>query len=110
MTNVLAATRRATLKLIDLCVCVVAAMAAGVAKLQWWFSPENLPRSFRVWNSFGVVPVPFHYYHPVFDPDALPESVWTRERPLPGIDLQIGQQLELLSQFRYVDELRKFPL
>ena len=98
------------LKLIDICLSVCAAVAARVSKLQWRFGPQNLPRSFRAWNACGVLPVPFHYYHPAFDPDALPQSVWTRESSLPGIDLRVDQQLALMSQFRCQDELRQFPL
>jgi predicted O-methyltransferase YrrM len=94
----------------DFCFSMVAAFAAGVAKLQWRAGPEWLPRSFRAWNAAGVVPVPLHFYHPAFDPDALPESVWTRESQLLGIDLQTKKQLQLLSQFRYADELQRFPL
>jgi hypothetical protein len=111
MANLLAATRTATLKVIDLCASVLAALAACLAKLQWQCGgPENLPLSFRVWNALGVLPVPFHYYHPAFDPEKLPESLWTNESSLRGVDLNLAPQLELLSQFRYADELRKFPL
>ncbi len=110
MTAISVATRRPILKLIDLCFSALAAVAAAVAKLQWRFGPEKLPRSFRAWNARGMLPVPYHYYQPVFDPDALPKSTWTRESALSGIDLRIDQQLALISQFRYQDELREFPL
>ncbi len=103
--------RRSTLKVIDVCVWVFAALSALVAKLQWRCGgPQNLPHSFRAWNALGVLPVPFHYYHPAFDPETLPESVWTRESSLPGVDLRVDAQLDLLRQFRYCDELREFPL
>ena len=101
---------RLTLKLIDLCGSMLAPLAAGVARLQWRWGPQNLPRSFRAWNARGVLPVPFHYYHPVFDPEALPPSVWTRESSLAAVDLRVEQQLQLVDQFRYCDELRRFPL
>jgi hypothetical protein len=101
---------RLTLKLIDLCGSMLAPLAAGLARLQWRWGPQNLPRSFRAWNARGVLPVPFHYYHPAFDAEALPPSVWTRESSLAGIDLRLEQQLQLLDQFRYCDELRRFPL
>jgi predicted O-methyltransferase YrrM len=110
ITAILIPVRRATLKIVDFCFYILAAAAAGLAKLQWRVGPENLPRSFRAWNACGVLPVPCHYYQPVFDPDALPKSVWTRESSLPGIDLRINRQLDLISQFRYEDELREFPL
>lgn len=98
------------LKLIDLCGAVLAPAAARIAKLQWRWGAANLPRSFRAWSSRGVLPLPFHYYFPVFDPDALPSSTWSRESRLPGIDLQPQRQLQLLEKFNYSEELRLFPL
>jgi predicted O-methyltransferase YrrM len=98
------------LKLLDLCGSALAPLAAGLAKLQWRWGPESLPRSFRAWNTRGVLPVPFHYYHPAFDATALPPSTWSRESALPGIDFRIEQQLALLDRFRYAEELRQFPL
>jgi hypothetical protein len=100
-----------TMKVVDIFIWFFAVVAASVAKLQWRCGgPQNLPLSFRAWNASGVLPVPFHYYHPAFDPERLPESVWTRETAMPGIDLRVGAQLNLLRQFRYADELRRLPL
>jgi Methyltransferase domain len=105
------AVRRSALKVIDLSVWLFAALSALVAKVQWRCGgPQNLPHSFRAWNALGVLPVPFHYYHPAFDPEMLPDSVWARESPLPGLDLRVDAQLNLLRQFGYCDELRGFPL
>ncbi|MGZ4811352.1 MAG: class I SAM-dependent methyltransferase [Terriglobales bacterium] len=98
------------LKLIDLCGAVLAPAAARIARLQWRWGAENMPRSFRAWNSRGVLPLPFHYYYPVFDADELPPSTWTRESLLPGIALQPERQLRLLEELRYADEVRQFPL
>jgi len=101
---------RLTLKLFDLCGSMLAPLAAGLARLQWRWGPQNQPRSFRAWNARGVLPLPFHYYFPTFDAEALPPSVWTRESSLAGIDLRLERQLQLLDQFRYCEELRRFPL
>jgi hypothetical protein len=111
MRNIVGAARESALKLIDLCLSVLAIMGAAVAKLQWRCGgPQTVPRSFRAWNALGVLPVPFHYYHPAFDPKMLPESVWTRQSSLPGVDMKVDSQLDLLSKLRYTDELREFPL
>ena len=109
-TNFRKLAPRSLLNVADVCLSVLAALAASIAKLQWRGGPEKLPRSFRAWNERGMLPIPFHYYHPVFDPEVLPKSVWTRQSSLPGIDLQVDRQLELISKFRYEDELREFPL
>lgn len=110
MKTSLGATRRVALRVVDFCGSILAIPAAILARLLWRCGgPEKLPYSFRTWNALGVLPVPFHYYHPVFDAKTLPASVWT-ERTLPGIDLRLGSQMNLLSQFRFGEELRKFPL
>jgi hypothetical protein len=109
--SVFTVVRRSIPKLADLGFWVLAALSATVARFQWRCGgPQNLPLSFRAWNALGVLPVPFHYYHPAFDPRKLPGSVWTRESSLPGLDLRVEAQLRLLRQFRYEDELREFPL
>lgn len=99
------------LKSIDLCASVPAAVAASVARFQWKCGgPPNLPLSFRMWNAQGVLPIPFQYYHPAFDAETLPSSLWTRESSLSGIDLRVQTQLTLLGKFRYSEELLKLPL
>jgi Methyltransferase domain len=110
LAKLLAKIRALVLLISDISIYALAVVAAAIAKLQWTFGPRNLPLSFRVWNSFGIAPVPFHYYHPAFNPDALPETVWASESALPGVDLRIDCQLELMEQFHYVDEIKEFPL
>jgi len=46
----------------------------------------------------GFLPVPLHYYQPIFDAEAIPESVWERKHDLPGIDFNERGQLELLRE------------
>ncbi len=101
---------RLTLKFFDLCGSMLAPLAAGLARLQWRWGPQNLPRSFRAWNARGVLPVPYHFYSPVFDATSLPTSTWSRESALPGVDLRAEHQLALLERFCYSEELRQFPV
>jgi predicted O-methyltransferase YrrM len=46
----------------------------------------------------GVLPVPLHYYQPVFDPATVPARVWERRHDLPGIDYREDAQLALLRE------------
>lgn len=46
----------------------------------------------------GVLPVPLHYYQPVFDPESIPAAVWERRSDLPGIDFDPDGQLALLER------------
>jgi predicted O-methyltransferase YrrM len=51
-----------------------------------------------------------HYYQPLVNPKRHLLQPLSRDRPLPGIDMNISEQLHLLSQFRYNDELLAFPI
>jgi predicted O-methyltransferase YrrM len=52
----------------------------------------------------GVLPVRRHYYEPFFSARELRQPL-SDERHLPGIDWNVDEQLALLEQLRYADEL-----
>jgi predicted O-methyltransferase YrrM len=58
--------------------------------------PSLAPRTGRVWEAAGVLPVPYHFYQPVLRPSAVPE--WGVEDPLVGVDIRADAQLRLLAQ------------
>ena len=57
----------------------------------------------------GVFPIRRHYYEPLFDTEPLRAGL-SAERGLPGIDLNVPEQLGLLSEFNYAAELTSVPL
>jgi predicted O-methyltransferase YrrM len=57
----------------------------------------------------GVFPVIDHYYEPMFNPKYLRYSL-KEDRPLPGIQLNVAEQLDILSKFHFNNELMSFPL
>lgn len=63
-----------------------------------------------IFMSTGMLPVIDHYYQPLINPKKHLTKSLRDDRQLPGIDLNIDEQLALLSQFNYNDELEKFPL
>lgn len=64
----------------------------------------------QIFNQIGVLPVIDHYYQPLINPRKhLVRSLRT-DRNLPGIDLNVDEQLALLSKFDYSVELTNFPL
>src|SRR4051794_35998509 len=75
---------------------LLAGLARVVAPLAGLLARYEVPP--RAFIKHGVVPVPLHYYQPVFDPATIPEPVWTRRHDLPGIDFRDDAQLELLRQ------------
>lgn len=69
----------------------------------------NLPITKRILFAIGVYPIRDHYYEPLFNPKHLKKPL-SQDRNLPGIDLNINAQLEILSGFHYNEELLKFPM
>jgi hypothetical protein len=46
----------------------------------------------------GVLPVPVHFYQPVFDPDSIPAAVWERRSQMPGVAFDPDAQLAFLDR------------
>jgi len=46
----------------------------------------------------GFLPIPIHFYQPIFDHREVPASVWERQHDLPGIDFREHDQLTLLAR------------
>ncbi|QWV95063.1 class I SAM-dependent methyltransferase [Geomonas oryzisoli] len=69
---------------------------------------ERLPLTRRILLQVGVFPISRHYYEPQFDHRAMRRPL-DAERPLPGIDWNEAEQIELLGRFHYADELLQFP-
>ena len=65
---------------------------------------QRLPLSKKVLLQRGVFPITNHYYEPLFDTEHLTEKL-SKERTLPGIDLNVDEQLSLLDSFKSENEL-----
>jgi predicted O-methyltransferase YrrM len=70
---------------------------------------ERLPRILRVFRRIGIYPIRDHYYEPWFEPATLRYPL-QQDRNLPGVDMNVGKQLDLLKSFDYNDELVSFPV
>lgn len=59
----------------------------------------------------GVHLTPVDFYWPTPNTAALPESLWTTESELPGVDMNEAEQLRLLGEVfpRYREEYERFP-
>ncbi len=64
----------------------------------------------KIFMKLGVLPVPDNYYSPLINPLKYLKNSLSKERNLPGINLNIDSQLEVLKKFNYKEELSKFPL
>lgn len=58
--------------------------------------PSLSPRTGRVWEAAGVLPVPYHFYQPILRSSEVAE--WGAEDPLVGVDIHADTQLRLLAQ------------
>ncbi len=62
----------------------------------------------KVFLKTGIYPIMDHYYEPLFNPAHLSKSL-REDRVLPGLDFNTKQQLNMLKNFNYNDELIQFP-
>ena len=71
---------------------------------------SQMPVSEKIFMSIGVLPIRDHYYQPLINPRKHLQKPLDAPRVLPGIKWNIEEQLALVNQFHYQDELRKFPM
>ena len=69
---------------------------------------NRLPLSKRALKTIGVLPVIHHYYEPVVYAADLVRPL-SEERDIPGLDLNIQGQLDLLAQFKFNEDLAGLP-
>jgi predicted O-methyltransferase YrrM len=94
--------------------------------LDWFISPLTLLSAALLWTirragiekmrvsrylfrKIGVFPIRDHYYEPLFNPKYLTKPL-SDIRSFPWLDLNIREQLSILGNFQYVDELIRLPL
>jgi Methyltransferase domain len=68
----------------------------------------NMPVSKWIFKKVGVFPITNHYYEPLFDDRHLKHPL-DRDRDLPGINWNDGEQLNLLEKFQFQTELADIP-
>lgn len=68
-----------------------------------------LPMCCKAFDLAGIFPIKNHYYEPFISPQLLTEHL-KQPRPLPALDWNEQEQLELLQNFKYRDELREMPI
>lgn len=71
--------------------------------------PARLPSSRETLRRMGIFPIRDHYYQPLFN-DAHLTKPLSDVRRLPGIDWRHGDQVALLGQLQFADELRALNL
>jgi hypothetical protein len=69
-----------------------------------------MPVTEKIFMSVGVLPIRDQYYQPLVNPRKHLQKPLDAPRVLPGIQWNVEEQLALLQQFHYQDELRAIPL
>jgi len=92
------------LPILDFLVTPLVFVAALILRFVRRVGVNNMNLSLRILDFVGILPVRDHYYEPLTNPKNLRHSL-RDDRELPGIDMNIPGQLELLSSFCYSDEL-----
>jgi hypothetical protein len=66
---------------------------------------------FRLWERHGFHVTPVHFYQPIPDTQALPETLWNRPSELVGIEMNDAVQLDLLRNHfpKFRGEYDQFP-
>jgi len=98
---------KAMLPVCDLAIAPLLFPAAVLMRIMRRAGAERLPICRKVLSVAGVFPVANHYYEPLIDFSQLLHPL-DQPRNLPGIDLNTAEQLNLLKQFQFSEELRPF--
>lgn len=64
----------------------------------------------KIFSKVGILPVPDHYYQPLVNPKKHLKKSLRDDRTLPGLDLNVQEQLDILAKFDYSLELLNFPI
>lgn len=83
-------------------------LAAAWFRIAKYWGLKNMPATNSLLLRLGVLPVVDHYYEPLFDYRRLPKGN-RNETELTGLDLNVVDQLALLSNFTFQEELQKIP-
>jgi hypothetical protein len=64
----------------------------------------------RIFMKLGLLPILDHYYQPMINPKKHLTKSLREDRKLTGIDFNENEQLQILSNFNYNEELLKLPI
>ncbi len=93
----------------DICLVPFVYLSAWLLRTIRKAGIQNLPFCKNVLLGVGVFPITNHYYEPQFDMRNIKHS-FSDERKLSGIDWNIKEQLQLLDQFIFSQELKDVPI
>ncbi|OGP87973.1 MAG: hypothetical protein A2156_01720 [Deltaproteobacteria bacterium RBG_16_48_10] len=99
---------RKVLPLADIALALAVYPAAHLMKAIRKTGIDRMPFCKRALLHVGVFPIRNHYHEPLFDSRILSRPL-DQDRVLPGIDLNVAEQLHLLESFCFSEELKDVP-
>ena len=96
-------------RLLDVLGAPLLAVSLLVGRLYRSVGSQRTPVARWLYDRIGVMPVRDHYYEPLVAPRRHISRPLTEPRDLPGVDMRIDAQLELVARLRYADELTAIP-
>ena len=95
--------------IIDIFFSLILIPASLIMLLYRKFGSHKLPISKKILNSIGIFPLTDQYYEPQFNFNGLGKNLY-ENRNLPGINLNLKEQLQNLSNLVYKNELIELEL
>jgi hypothetical protein len=96
-------------KPVDAAFLIATAPAALVLLAYRRLGSQNLPWTTNLLKKIGLFPIRNHYYEPLFDHSQLRDPL-SDDRNLPGINLNVEGQVDLLRRLTYTSELIQLRL
>ena len=93
----------------DLIFSIIIVPAANCLLFYREYGSNRLPKTTAILKKIGIFPIRNHYYEPLFDERNL-TSPFDAERKLPGINLNDDEQIKLLTELTYAQELVEMNL
>lgn len=93
----------------DRLLLILVVPAAFVLREYRRYGSNNLPITTKFLKKMGIFPIVRHYYEPLFDNEHL-RGTLSKERILPGIDLNVDGQISFLEKLQYRQELLELNL
>jgi hypothetical protein len=91
-------------KIVDVLITPLTIASSLLLKTIRRIGVDRMKMSKYIFYKTGVFPIRNHYYEPMFKMDELSYPL-NKDRHLPGIDMNVEGQLQLLNKFDYNDEI-----
>ena len=96
--------------ILDILLSPITLLASFWFKYCRMLEPGAMPISESIFMKAGILPIRDHYYQPLINPKKHLTKSLRIDRNLPGISWNVKEQLTLLKQFRFNQELLQIPL